>query len=378
MAGAVGPRCAGTGVDVMGRLRLVRGTHHAGAMTEPAATDLRDGAAGHDLSDAATFHRAEAAAVQGLAAWGLRDASLSLLHLSENATFLVASDGRPARVLRVHRTGYHDDAEIASELAWMDALRRHAGVRTPAAIPAVDGRRVVALANGPSGATRWAVLFEHVEGCHPTFSDADGFAALGALTAHMHRHSQQWRRPRGFVRFAWNAEAAIGASGRWGRWEQAPGVGPAERRLLGRLANRLTARLGDFGCGPERFGLIHADLRPDNLLVDGRPAVAPTVLDFDDCGFGWYLYDLAAAVSFFEDAPVVPALLDAWLAGYRSVSSLAARDEREVWTFILLRRMLLLAWIGSHPGAETARRLGATYAHGSCELSERYLSGALD
>ena len=45
-------------------------------------------------------------------------------------------------VLRVHRLGYHTEQEIASELAWMDALRAEAGVRTPRVLAAADGRRV--------------------------------------------------------------------------------------------------------------------------------------------------------------------------------------------------------------------------------------------
>ena len=48
-------------------------------------------------------------------------------------------------MLRVHRLGYHTEQEIASELAWMDALRAEAGVRTPRVLPAADGRRVVTV-----------------------------------------------------------------------------------------------------------------------------------------------------------------------------------------------------------------------------------------
>ena len=51
--------------------------------------------------------------------------------------------------------------------------------------------------------------------------------------------------------------------------------------MLGRLAAALRARLAAFGTGPARYGLIHADIRLANLLVDdGRVSV----IDFDDCG----------------------------------------------------------------------------------------------
>ena len=50
------------------------------------------------------------------------------------------------------------------------------------------------------------------------------------------------------------------------------------------------------------------------ILVDGE---AVKVLDFDDCGFSWHLYDAATAVSFFEHEPQVPELMAAWAEGYR-------------------------------------------------------------
>jgi Ser/Thr protein kinase RdoA (MazF antagonist) len=149
-------------------------------------------------------------------------------------------------------------------------------------------------------------------------------------------------------------------------------MGTEERGILGRLESVLRRRLEAFGASPERWGLIHADLRLANLLVDDAGSVS--VIDFDDCGYGWYLYDLGAAVSFFEHEPQVPELVDGWLAGYRKVLDLPAADEDEIWTFILFRRLLLVAWIGSHTGVELARELGAGYTQDSCELAERYLS----
>ena len=75
-------------------------------------------------------------------------ASAELLTVSENATFLVSDPGAGPSVLRVHRLGYHTEREIESELAWMDALRAEAGVRTPRVLPAADGRRVVTVRPG--------------------------------------------------------------------------------------------------------------------------------------------------------------------------------------------------------------------------------------
>ena len=71
------------------------------------------------------------------------------------------------------------------------------------------------------------------------------------------------------------------------------GVGPAEAAVLARLDEALRHRLAAFGTGSDRYGLVHADTRLANLLVDDDGGVS--VIDFDDCGFGWYLYDLATS-----------------------------------------------------------------------------------
>ena len=62
-------------------------------------------------------------------------------------------------------------------------------------------------------------------------------------------------------------------------------------------------------------------MRLANLLIDGGET---KVIDFDDCGFSWYLYDCATALSFIEHRPDVPELVAAWVKGYRSVAPLSS------------------------------------------------------
>ena len=63
------------------------------------------------------------------------------------------------------------------------------------------------------------------------------------------------------------------------------------------------------------------------------------------------------------------------IAGYRSAAPLGAEDEAELDTFVMLRRLLLVAWIGSHHQFATeAAELGAGFTAGTCALAEAYLS----
>ena len=146
---------------------------------------------------------------------------------------------------------------------------------------------------------------------------------------------------------------------------------PTRHQLLDRAEHLLRQRLESYGSGPDRFGLIHADLRLANLLVDGSTI---TVIDFDDCGFGWFFYDFGTAVSFIEDDPALPEWQDSWVAGYRTRRPIAAADEDMLPSFVLLRRLMLLAWMGTHSHSKESRTKAITYAEGSCVLAEHYLS----
>jgi len=325
-------------------------------------------------------------AAAGLSRWPMSPHSMvRLLNLSENATFALTDEvaGREW-ILRIHRVGYSSPEEIRSELAWIQALRAETQIATAAPLAGRDGDLVQTLAS-PSGRTaRHAVVFERLPGSEPKLASgpsavaesdpaaAAWFAELGSLTAILHGHARRWRRPATFRRKRWDIEATIGASGHWGPWRAAIGLDAAGTAVLERAIAQVRARLGAYGMSDDRFGLVHADLRLANLLVDG-----PTlrVIDFDDCGFSWFIYDFAAAVSFIEHEAVVPALLEAWLGGYRAVAPLPDGARAELSTVVILRRILLCAWLASHAEVPFARQFGPAYTEASISLAERYLAG---
>lgn len=333
-------------------------------------TEIREGA--DEVENGALMNRLAGVARDALRQYDVSpDASISLLDVSENATFRVDGTDGSTVILRVHRLNYHSKKAINSEISWLDALRKDAGVRTPAPVASINGERVVLGRDGETGEQRSCALFEFLPGTAPTEDDVVNFEQLGEVTARMHLHSRIWKRPAGFTRFSWDLDAAFGEQPRWGRWRDAPGVDTEELKILSRLESKISQRLRHYGMSPERFGLVHADTRLANLLVDGGNV---SVIDFDDCGFSWFLYDLGTAVSFFEEKPHVPELIDHWLTGYRRVARLSGRDEREIWTFILYRRLLLAAWIGSHSTVATAKELADHYVGDSCILAESYLT----
>lgn len=313
---------------------------------------------------------AEAVAPQ----WGLSPATeVSLLTISENATFRADDPDRADPViLRVHRPRYHSRAEIESELDWIDALRAEGVVDAPEPLRTREGARLADFAHG--GETRHVAAFGFIPGVEPQADGAhtEGFETLGAISARLHGHARGWRPPEGFVRKVWDFETTVGTRPHWGRWRDGLGLTPEGAAVLERCAAAIGARVGAYGAGRDRFGLVHADLRLANLLAEGDRL---SVIDFDDCGFGWFGYDFAAAVSFLEEEPFIPDLAAAWVAGYRRVAPFTAEDEAMLPVFVMLRRLMLTAWIATHPETPTAAEAGmAAYTDGTVRLAERFLS----
>ncbi|MHB1109596.1 MAG: phosphotransferase enzyme family protein [Devosia sp.] len=298
---------------------------------------------------------------------GTEHGRATLINLSENHTFRIDGPHGSRHVLRLHRPGYQSLAAIQSELAWVAALR-DTGLPLPEAVAGRNGELVQQV-----GGERFAVLFAFEEGGEPLPGEhlAPLFKTIGGLAAAAHRHVERWHRPPGFVRPAWTAETILDPDGLWGDWRRAPHVEGATRTTLERLDQRLRADLAAYGTAPGRFGLIHADMRLANLLVDGERV---TLIDFDDCGFGWFIYDLAASLSFIETDPHVPALKRRWIEGYTAIRPLSDEDLRIIDAMILLRRMALLAWIGSHAETSLAAQFRAQFANDTARMAEAWLS----
>src|SRR5690606_11492873 len=159
-----------------------------------------------------------------------------------------------------------------------------------------------------------------------------------------------------------NFDTSLGATPHWGRWRDGMGMTPDIEAVLAETVALIERRLAAFGSGPDVFGLVHGDMRLANLLMDDGTV---KVIDFDDCGFPWFLSDGAATVSFFEDATGVPELIRAWVRGYRRFGELSPEEETDIATFVMLRRSLLVAWIGSHSETDLARSMGVAYTQGT-------------
>ena len=328
----------------------------------------------------ASLERVQALAEQALRRWDLAVASVTPIKVRENAVFRVDLAGGERAVVRVHRYGYHSDAALRSEFAWMRALAA-AGIAVPQVIRSRGGRDFeLAEAPGVTG-IRQVDVFRWIEGRQlgsveasvggDAATIAEQYRTIGALMARMHNQAAGWQPPAGFVRHAWDAAGLVGETPLWGRFWELAGLTPAQRTLLIAVRDRCSRELAVFGARPDRYGLIHADLVPENILVDGSDM---RVIDFDDAGYGWYLFDIATSLYFITGEPVYATARDALLRGYRSERALTDEVVDRLAAFLAVRGTTYLGWVHTRSGSETARELTPFLVERACAVAEEYLA----
>lgn len=280
---------------------------------------------------------------------------LVLVSMTENVTFKVTDrHDRRAYVLRLHRPGYHTLEELESELAWIRALG-DAGVEVPKPVSAGDGRNYVPVGIAATGEVRFAGMARWTEGrlLSEVLAETGDerqvenyFSQLGALTAAMHNQASPWQPPPGFTRHHLDADGLMGPAPHWGPFWEHRSFSAAERGLLLETRDRMHAWLARLGREAAGYSLIHSDMHPGNILVDGDRL---TVIDFDDAGFGWHDYDIAVVLTYWQSKPNAAAIDRAFLKGYRAVRPLPDQALETIRTFRLIRWMASIGWFHERP-----------------------------
>ena len=309
---------------------------------------------------AARLRRLGRAALSRYPGWP-DQAALTLLRHEHNATFRV--DGAGTRhVLRIHRPELHAPATIASEMAWLAALRRDTMLQVPEPEVAVDGSLVVTVADPGVPGERSCVLLRWIGGRFVDRRLTPGhLALLGRLMGELQSHAAGWMPPAGFVRprlDGLTAEARRASVTGPGAPTPStiPGIEDATRAvalvetLLSASEAGVAARAiawareatralgGRVGSG----GLVHGDLHQENVLFTPEGVAA---IDFDDCGWGLYLYDVAVPLSELTERHRYPELRGAFLDAYARSRSLPADAETVIDALIAYRGLQLIVWV---------------------------------
>jgi Ser/Thr protein kinase RdoA (MazF antagonist) len=122
--------------------------------------------------------------------------------------------------------------------------------------------------------------------------------------------------------------------------------------------------------GSDRYSLIHADLIPENLMLSGDTI---TLIDFDDSGFGWHLFELATTLFFLMGDDRFDEISKATLNGYRQHRELPDEHLEMLPVFFLVRGLTYLGWAHTRSEMEEAQSMTPFFVESVCELAEQVL-----
>jgi Ser/Thr protein kinase RdoA (MazF antagonist) len=309
------------------------------------------------LSAQGQVRRLRQAATMVLPSYGLAGGRIALIAHGFNTTFRVDAPsaditGAPIEryLLRIHQRDHHDPRidrrqAIVSELAWLSALRTDTTIMAPEPISSINGQLVTDVMLGGES-LRYCSLLRWLDG-RVVYAQARPrhLAAVGDLMARLHNHADTWQMPSDFSRVRWDWSAFFGDTapfaglGTAATWALIPSM---YRQTLERVVEPLQAAMTALGAGPDAFGLIHGDLHLENVLFAGREAQP---IDFDDCGFGHRVYDMAVALWIYRLHDQWPAYRDAFFSGYARHRPLPINQLRWLDTFIAAREAFITLWV---------------------------------
>ena len=193
------------------------------------------------------------------------------------------------------------------------------------------------------------------------------FRAIGREMARLHTVSDDWTPPPTFTRCAWDRDGLLGDSPLWGRFWENPSLTPGQRAHFLQVRELADAELAGMENALD-YGLIHADLVRENIMVDGDRL---QLIDFDDAGFGFRLFDLATTLIKNRPEPDYPDLKAALIDGYRSQRPI---DTDALDLFLLLRALTYMGWIIPRMDEDGSAQRNRRFISVALQLSEAFLS----
>ncbi len=268
-----------------------------------------------------------------------------------NKNFRITAQSGEQYMLRICHPRRTSVEPVRSELLWLAALNQETDLLVPEPVQNKETQYVTVIADANIPRASLCVLFFWTPGrfLSRTLTPSHLFQ-VGELTARLQIQSAHWDRPAGFTRrrvdnlFCLRQEQ----DDRFDEKVAAQAIQavaavstPQDGKVVETVIRKVWDVLQGLGEGPDHFGLLHADLHQWNyLFYHGRAGV----IDFDDCGFGHWLYDLAVTLYCLQDYPNFAVLREAFLAGYRQGHPLSSEHEAHLGTFMVLRTLQDMLW----------------------------------
>lgn len=236
-------------------------------------------------------------------------------------------------ILRLSHTLRRSEALIRGELDWINYLAA-GGVGVAKAVRSINEQWVEAIDDGQGGQFL-AAAFVKAQGQRPWQIWAPPlYETYGRLLGRMHALAQNyqptnpaWRRP------AWDANM-----------NYVEHYLPATETLAKEKYRVLLAYLHTLPTENTVYGMTHQDAHGSNFLVDAAGQIM--LFDFDDCGYSWYVNDIAIVLFYtVQDANDWPAFtrefMTHFLRGYRQEYQIDRHWLQQIPHFLKLRELEL-------------------------------------
>jgi len=280
-------------------------------------------------------HHLTALAQTALDAWDIQPNALTLAAYTNNAVFRVEA-GSETYALRVHRPGAKSRVWIESERSWLRTLAEHLRVPRPLA-------SVYAGALAGYAGTVYCSLTTWLPGEPATLETLTParLEAIGHVAGRLHQLAATFTPPPGFERPSLDWDGLFGPGGAYD-----PGEGMryfSDEALA--LIDAVTARVQrTMDAQADQRHLIHADLIAKNILFDANEEIG--LVDFDDCAFGYPLYDLTPIIWMARGSPEAAAIREGLWKGYTAVHPGADRAALE--DYVAARHVASCRWVAGN------------------------------
>lgn len=261
---------------------------------------------------------------EALDAFAMPNAKAELAAYTNNGVYHVVDPGaryvkEAHYALRVHRPGLKKREWIESELLWLTDIRRYTTLNVPEpAAPVYTG--MLDSIEQPV----YCTLFGWMKGQaanDPVELTPQRLHRVGQFIAQLHQHSLNYEPPEGFTRPRLDVDslfadaAADGTPSPYASAGEAAYFTDEQRHIIAAVQAQVTAAITQLD--RDSFGLIHGDLILKNILFIADDEIG--AIDFDDCAFGYYLYDLVPLLWRCKDEPNYTQIRNTLWDGYTSV-----------------------------------------------------------
>jgi Ser/Thr protein kinase RdoA (MazF antagonist) len=167
-------------------------------------------------------------------------------------------------------------------------------------------------------------------------------AALGEVVAQMHLFSAGWQPPAGFDRAHWDWDSQLGGSMFRHPMSDVVATIPEKfQQPFQVISGEAKLAMERLGKGPDAYGVIHSDLYPENVLFKAGRAIP---IDFEDCGYGYWLWDIAIALCEWAWGSEWEQMRDAFQAGYSTIRTLPDTQWAQLDLFIAIQFATMVLW----------------------------------